>query len=88
MVHVDTSEIKEQIANLNQQIADSRQELHGRLERIRAASRSQERDALDRHYDEIRPLQRQMDAMIISCANYESLMAPARVTSQVRGRLE
>ena len=73
MVDVDTSELKEQIANLNQQIADSRLKLHGRLDRIRAASRSQERDALDYHYAEIMPLQRQIDAMALACADYERL---------------
>jgi hypothetical protein len=73
MVHIDTSEIKEQIANLNRQIADSRLKLHARLEQIRGTSRSLERDALDYHYAEIVPLQRQIDAMTLACTDYESL---------------
>lgn len=79
MVEVDMAEFKANILALKIQIEDSREALHDKIERIRDNARSYERDAIDRHYAETEPMRRQMEAMILACADYESLKAPPPV---------
>ena len=76
MVEVDMAEFKANILALKIQIEDSRQALHDKIERMRDNAESYERDAIDRHYAEIEPMRRQMEAMIQAAAVYESLKAP------------
>ena len=72
----DTTTIREQINRLKWEIDDRRRDLHDKIMRLREDAKLYERDASDRAYSEIEPLRLQMEAMIKSLSDYESLQAP------------
>jgi hypothetical protein len=74
---VDSATIKEEITRLKWEIDEKMRDLHDKVMRIRDDAKHYERDAYDRAYADIEPMRRQMEAMILSVADYESLRAPA-----------
>jgi hypothetical protein len=76
MAEVDTDSTKAFIRDLKVQIDDRMQELCDKITRIRDDAKCYERDAVERAYAEIEPMRRQMEAMILTLADYESLRAP------------
>ena len=79
MADADIAAVKKQILDFKMQISDHMQSLLDKIERIRDNAERYERDAIDRTYAEIEPMRRQMEAMILALADYESLRAPPPV---------
>ena len=79
MAEVNTEPTKALILDRKVRIDDRMQELHEKIERIRYDAKHYERDAVDRAYAEIEPMRRQMEAMILTLADYESLRMPPRI---------
>ena len=74
----DLSNVKDAIADLRRQIEERTYQLREKIERIRRLAEADERYEAERAYFETEPLRRQMEAMILSMANYESLQMPPR----------
>ena len=74
----DLSDVKEAIRRLQFQIEERADELRQKIDRIRQRAEADERYEANRAYDEVEPLRRQMEAMILSVAKYEALQMPPR----------
>ncbi len=79
----DLTSAKEFIADLRRQIEERRIACHEKIQRIRQRAEADENYELEREYFDIEPLRRQMEAMILTIADYESLKAPAPVLVDV-----